>query len=131
MGETVHGTRAVAIVGPAGTGKTSLSEALLFATGAIPRLGTVDAGNCVGDASAEARSRCGSTELNLMRFDWMDDGYVLIDAPGSNGFAADAGRPLALADLIGVYGEHAVAKMTTGLSRRIQHGEFTVKRTSQ
>jgi hypothetical protein len=37
----------------------------------------------------------------------------------------------ALADLIGAYGEHAVAKMTTGLSRRIQHGEFTVKRTSQ
>ena len=99
MGETVHGTRAVAIVGPAGTGKTSLSEALLFATGAIPRLGTVDAGNCVGDASAEARSRCGSTELNLMRFEWMDDGYVLIDAPGSNGFAADADKALALADL--------------------------------
>ena len=37
----------------------------------------------------------------------------------------------ALADLIGVYGEDAVAKMTTGLSRRIHHGEFTLKRTSQ
>ena len=36
-----------------------------------------------------------------------------------------------LADLIGVYGEDAVAKMTTGLSRRIQHGEFTLKRTPQ
>ena len=29
------------------------------------------------------------------------------------------------------YGEDAVAKMTAGLSRRIQHGEFTLKRTSQ
>jgi hypothetical protein len=44
---------------------------------------------------------------------------------------ANAALFAALADLIGVYGEHAVAKMTTGLSRRIQHGEFTVKRTSQ
>jgi hypothetical protein len=44
---------------------------------------------------------------------------------------ANAALFAALADLIGVYGETAVAKMTTGLSRRIHHGEFTVKRTSQ
>ena len=99
MGDSVHGTRAVAIVGPAGTGKTSLGEALLFAAGAIPRLGTVDAGTSVGDASPEARARCGSTELNLLRFDWMGDTYALIDAPGSSGFAADAEQALALADL--------------------------------
>ena len=37
----------------------------------------------------------------------------------------------ALADLIGAYGEDAVAKMTSGLSRRIHHGEFTMKRTAQ
>ncbi len=36
-----------------------------------------------------------------------------------------------LADLITVYGEDAVAKMTANLSRRIQHGEFTLKRTAQ
>ncbi len=44
---------------------------------------------------------------------------------------ANAALFAALADLIGAYGEDAVAKMTTGLSRRIQHGEFTLKRTSQ
>ena len=44
---------------------------------------------------------------------------------------ANASLYAALADLIGVYGEDAVAKMTTGLSRRIHHGEFTLKRTSQ
>jgi elongation factor G len=99
MGDTVHGVRAVAIVGPSGTGKTSLAEALLFAAGAVPRLGAVDAGSSVGDASPEARARGGSTELNLMRFEWMGDGYVLIDAPGAPGFAADADMALALADL--------------------------------
>jgi hypothetical protein len=44
---------------------------------------------------------------------------------------ANAALFAALADLIGAYGEDAVAKMTTGLSRRIHHGEFTLKRTSQ
>jgi hypothetical protein len=44
---------------------------------------------------------------------------------------ANAALFAALADLIGVYGEDAVAKMTTGLSRRIYHGEFTLKRTPQ
>ncbi len=44
---------------------------------------------------------------------------------------ANAALFAALADLIGVYGEDAVSKMTTGLSRRIQHGEFTLKRMPQ
>ena len=44
---------------------------------------------------------------------------------------ANAALFAALADLIGVYGEDAVAKMSCGLSRRIHHGEFTLKRTSQ
>ncbi len=44
---------------------------------------------------------------------------------------ANAALFAALADLIGVYGEDAVANMTNGLSRRIQHGEFTLRRIAQ
>lgn len=44
---------------------------------------------------------------------------------------ANAALFAALADLIDHFGEDAVAKMTGGLSRRIHHGEFTLKRTSQ
>ena len=44
---------------------------------------------------------------------------------------ANAALFAALADLIGLYGEDAVAKIATGLSRRIHHGEFTLKRTPQ
>lgn len=44
---------------------------------------------------------------------------------------ANAALFAALADLIAHYGEDAVAKMTGGLSRRIHHGEFTLKRTAQ
>ena len=44
---------------------------------------------------------------------------------------ANAALFAALADLIALYGEDAVARMTGGLSRRIHHGEFTLKRTPQ
>ena len=37
----------------------------------------------------------------------------------------------ALAGLVGISGEDALAKMTNGLSRRIHHGEFTLRRTAQ
>ena len=93
------GARAIALVGPAGAGKTSVAEALLHAAGAIPRLGSVDAGTTQGDASAEARSRGGSTELNLTRFSYAGDEYVLLDCPGSIGFASDGDCALDVADL--------------------------------
>ena len=92
-------TRAVALVGPAGTGKTSLAEALLFASGQISRQGTVEAGTTVGDASPEARARRGSTEVNLMHFNYMGDRFALIDVPGGAGFAADGLAALQSADL--------------------------------
>jgi len=92
-------TRAIALVGPAGTGKTTLAEALLFASGAITRQGTIEAGSTVGDASPEARARQGSTELNLMHFDYLGDRFALIDVPGAAGFAADGLGALQSADL--------------------------------
>ncbi len=93
------GTRTIALVGPGGAGKTSLAEALLFAAGASGRQGSVADGSSVGDASPEARARGGSTELNLMHFDYMGDRYALIDCPGSVGFAADGALATAAADL--------------------------------
>lgn len=99
MASTVNGVRAVALVGPAGAGKTSLAEALLFASGAISRQGSVEAGTSVGDASPEARARRGSTELNLFRFDYLGDRFALIDAPGAVSFAADGLSALEQADM--------------------------------
>ena len=99
MPERSLGTRNIALVGPGGAGKTSLAEALLFAAGAIDRQGSVDAGTSVGDGSAEARARRGSTELNLLHFEFLGDHFALVDAPGSVGFAADASLGISAADL--------------------------------
>jgi elongation factor G len=94
-----NGTRAIALVGPAGAGKTSLAESMLFAAGASDRLGSTANGTSIGDSSAEARARGGSTELNLYNFKYLDDEFALIDCPGSIGFAADGARAVAVADL--------------------------------
>ncbi len=98
-GAPTNGTRAIALVGPAGAGKTSLAEAMLFAAGATDRLGSTANGSSIGDSSAEARQRGGSTELNLYNFKYLDDEFALIDCPGSVGFAADGARAVASADL--------------------------------
>ena len=97
-GET-KGTRVIALVGPAGAGKTSLAEALLYASGTTDRQGSVANGSSIGDSSAEARQRGGSTETNLYNFTYLGDKYAVIDAPGSIGFAADAVRGVAVADV--------------------------------
>ena len=93
------GTRVIALVGPAGAGKTSLAEALLFSAGETDRLGSTSSGSSIGDSSAEARQRGGSTELNLYNFQYLGDSFAIVDAPGSIGFAADGARALAIADI--------------------------------
>ena len=98
-GGEIKGTRVIALVGPAGAGKTSLGEAMLFAAGVADRLGSTANGSSIGDSSPEARQRGGSTELNLYNFDYLGDSFALIDIPGSVGFAADGARALALADM--------------------------------
>ncbi|PWG01195.1 elongation factor G [Sphingosinicella humi] len=99
MPEKSIGTRTVALVGPGGAGKTSLAEALLFASGSLDRQGSVDNGSSVGDASPEARARRGSTELNLMHFEFLGDKFAVLDCPGSVAFSADGALALAAADL--------------------------------
>jgi elongation factor G len=89
----------IALVGPAGAGKTSLAEAMLFAAGASDRLGSTANGSSIGDSSPEARQRGGSTELNLYNFSYLGDQFAVLDVPGSVGFVADGAKALAIADV--------------------------------
>src|SRR4051812_45145952 len=98
-GQPFKGTRVIALVGPAGAGKTSLAEAMLFAAGATDRLGSTANGSSIGDSSPEARQRGGSTELNLYHFQYLGDDFAIIDVPGSVGFSADGAKALAIADV--------------------------------
>jgi len=92
MGQDVRsprGPRCIALVGPFQSGKTTLLEAILARTGAIPRAGSVDAGTSVGDASAEARHHKMSVALTAATTSFMGESYTFIDCPGSVEFAND------------------------------------------
>lgn len=84
-----HHARCIALVGPFQSGKTTLLEAILARTGAIPKAGHVDAGTSAGDASAEARNHKMGVSLNAVTTTFMGDSYTFIDCPGSVEFLHD------------------------------------------
>src|SRR4051812_39458803 len=88
-GTSPKGPRCIALVGPFQSGKTTLLEAILARTGAIPRQGTVEAGSTVGDASAEARHHKMSVDLSVATTNFLGDNYTFIDCPGSVEFIHD------------------------------------------
>ena len=81
--------RNVAVVGHRSTGKTSLVEAMLFQTGAINRLGTIEAGNTTGDWDEDEHKRQMSLSASLCHVDWQGRKINLIDTPGDPGFQGD------------------------------------------
>jgi elongation factor G len=82
--------RNVAVVGHRGTGKTSLVEALLFQTGKVARLGTIDAGTTVSDADEDEQRRQMSIALSLVHTEWQGRKINLVDVPGDPGFQGEA-----------------------------------------
>jgi elongation factor G len=82
--------RNVAVVGHRGVGKTSLVEALLFQTGAVNRLGTIEGGTTVSDWDDDEHKRQMSLSSSLTHLDWQARKINLIDAPGDPGFQGDA-----------------------------------------
>jgi elongation factor G len=97
-GTSPKGPRCIALVGPFQSGKTTLLEAILARTGAIPRQGNVEAGSTVGDASAEARHHKMSVELSVATTSFLGDTYTFIDCPGSVEFIHDMRATLPAVD---------------------------------
>ena len=62
--------RNVAVVGHRGTGKTALVEALLFQTGEVNRLGSIEAGTTVSDSDEDEQKRQLSVSLSLSHTAW-------------------------------------------------------------
>ena len=81
--------RNVGIVAHGGAGKTSLTEAILFATGTNDRLGRVDDGSSTMDFEPEEIKRKITVSSSLNHGDWNGHSLHIIDTPGYGDFIAD------------------------------------------
>ncbi|MDX8530136.1 elongation factor G [Mesorhizobium sp. VK25A] len=99
------GPKCIAIVGPFASGKTTLLEAILARTGAIPRQSPVSSGSTVSDHSPEARAHAMSVEATFATTDFMGEQITFVDCPGSIEFAFEAEPVLAACDLAVVVAE--------------------------
>ena len=79
--------RNVALVGHAGSGKTSLAEAAFYLTGQSERLGRVPDGNTICDFDPEEIKRKASVSTALLPVEWKDTKINLLDTPGLFDFA--------------------------------------------
>ena len=99
------GPKCIAIVGPFASGKTTLLEAILARTGAIPRQNPVSSGNTVSDHSAEARAHAMSVEATFATTDFMGESMTFVDCPGSVEFSFEADPVLVACDIAVVVAE--------------------------
>jgi elongation factor G len=113
MADATANPRCVALVGPYLSGKTSLMEAMLYASGSIARRGSVRDGNSVGDHVAEARARQMSTELNVANATFLGDPWTILDCPGSVELAYEAQEAMLACDVAVVVCEPEVERAVT------------------
>ncbi|HEX4367767.1 MAG TPA: elongation factor G [Rhodopila sp.] len=90
--------RSVALVGPYGSGKSTLFEALLDAAGAPVK------------RPADPRNRPTTTEIRLGHCSYLDDPWTILDCPGSIEFAHQTCSALAMVDIAVVVCEPTPAK---------------------
>ncbi|HUF24259.1 MAG TPA: elongation factor G [Vicinamibacterales bacterium] len=82
--------RNVALVGHSGSGKTQLTSALLFDSGAVNRFGKVDDGTTVTDYDDEEIARKHTLSAGLAAAEWNKCKINFIDTPGMGNFLSDA-----------------------------------------
>lgn len=111
--------RSVALVGHGASGKTSLAEALLFASGAIAARGSVEKGNTVGDFDAQEKEAGHSLNSAVVNFVCENTHVHLLDTPGYPDFAGQAIAALAGVDtaLVVINAQTGVELMTERMMR--------------
>ena len=92
--------RNVLLVGHGGSGKTTLLEAMLYTSGAITRMGTVEDGNTVSDHDPDEQRRQISVSLSVAPIGWKDTKINVLDAPGTADFVGDVRSAVRAADAV-------------------------------
>ncbi len=98
MPHTTEQIRNVALTGHSATGKTTLAEAILFNTGRINRMGSIEDGTTVSDYDKGEIERQISLKVSLLNGDWNEHHLNIIDTPGYADFIGEAQAALRVTD---------------------------------
>ena len=111
--------RNILVAGHAGCGKTTLTEALLYMSGAIERMGRVEDGTTASDFDPEEIRRKASLNSSIVPVEYEGIKYNLIDVPGLFDFETGAAEGIMAAEsvLICVSGRSGV---TVGAEKAYQ-----------
>ena len=90
--------RNIALVGHQGSGKTMIAEAMVYNSGAINRLGSVENGTTVSDYHPSEMERQMSIFSSLLNAEWKGHKINILDTPGYPDFAGDVISSLRAAD---------------------------------
>ena len=88
----------IALIGSAGSGKTTLAEAMLFEAGIIKRRGTVEGKNTVSDYFPVEQEYGYSVFPTVFHVEWNNKKLNFIDCPGSDDFVGGAITALNVTD---------------------------------
>ena len=88
----------IALLGSAGSGKTTLAEAMLFESGVIKRRGSVEAKNTVSDYFPVEQEYGYSVFSTVFNVEWNNKKLNIIDCPGSDDFVGQAITALNVTD---------------------------------
>ena len=105
--------RNFAVVGHGGSGKTTLSEAMLSRSGKINRIGSIESGTTTSDYHHDEHQRQISIHSSPLHLEWDDIKFNLIDTPGYLDFIGEAISSLAVVDAAVVV-VHAVNGIEVG-----------------
>ena len=88
----------IALLGHAGSGKTTMAESMLFEAGITKRRGTITAKNTVSDYNDLETERQSSVFASLLHIPWRNYKINIIDTPGYDDFAGEVISALRVAD---------------------------------
>ena len=88
----------IALIGSAGSGKTTLAESLLFGAGIIKRRGSVEQKNTVSDYFPVEQEYGYSVFSTVFHVEWNNKKLNIIDCPGSDDFVGGAITALNVTD---------------------------------
>ncbi len=90
--------RNVSLIGHGSSGKTSLSEAMLFAMKAVDRMGSIEEGSTQSDFMKDEIERGSSISASLLSAEHKDTKINLIDTPGFSDFIGEVKGAIRVSD---------------------------------